>query len=53
MVRSIPLFISAHDNKLKAIQMSIGPKMEEKAELIQCVWANTSQPFHGKENCRK
>ena len=35
MVGSIPLFISAHDNKLKAIQLSIGPKMEENAELIQ------------------
>jgi hypothetical protein len=35
MVGSIPLFISAHDNKLKTIQLSIGPKMEENAELSQ------------------
>ncbi len=35
MVGSIPLFISAHDNKLKAIQSSIGLKMEENAGLIQ------------------
>jgi len=35
MVGSIPLFISAHDNKLKALELSIVPKMEENAELIQ------------------
>ncbi len=35
MLGSIPLFISSHDNKLKAIELSISPKMEENGELIQ------------------
>jgi hypothetical protein len=35
MVGSIPLFISAHDNKQKAMELSIGPKMEENGQIIQ------------------
>ena len=35
MLGSIPLFISSHDNKRKAIELSIAPKMEENGELVQ------------------
>jgi hypothetical protein len=43
MVGSIPLFISAHDNKQKAIELSIGPKMEENDQMIQ-MFAGKYQP---------
>ena len=53
MVGSIPLFISAHDNKLKALELSIGPKMEENGELIQ-MYAGKYQPAISlKINLRK
>jgi hypothetical protein len=43
MVGSIPLFISAHDNKQKAMELSIGPKMEENGQMIQ-MYAGKYQP---------
>lgn len=43
MLGSIPLFISSHDNKQKAIELSIAPKMEENSSLIQ-MYAGKYQP---------
>ena len=35
MLASIPFFVSSHKNNLKAIQLSVGPKMEETSKIIQ------------------
>ncbi len=43
MLASIPFFVSSHKNNLKAIQLSIGPKMEENGQLIK-MYAGRYQP---------
>jgi hypothetical protein len=40
---SIPFFIAYHNSKQKALQLSVGPKMEENGKLIR-MYAGRYQP---------
>ena len=43
MLASIPFFVASHKSNLKAMQLSVGPKMERNDQLIQ-IYAARYQP---------
>ena len=43
MAASIPFFVSSHKNNVKAMQLTVGPQMEENGRLIQ-MYAGKYQP---------